>query len=132
MSKSLIYTENTTVQALAAGATISLGNVIRRYGQNIKLNGNAINICGAGYYNVDANVTVTGTNEGTVTISLLKDNVEYTTRTATVAVGDIIVIPLNAVIREYGCCANNNSNITFVLGGVAESITDISIVVTKE
>lgn len=132
MSKSMIYTSNETVQALAVGATIGLGNVIRRFGQNIKLNGNAINVCGAGYYKISADVELTGTTEGTATITMLKDNVVVATRRVSLTVGAIKNVPLQAVIREYGCCADNNSNITFVLGGVAESITEISVIVTKE
>lgn len=134
MARSLIYTSNETVQALAVGSTIDLGNVVRRFGQNIKLNGNAINISGAGYYKVSANITFTGTTAGVATVTMLKDGVPYTgaTRSESLAVGDLTVVPLDVVVREYGCCADNNSNLTFVLGGTAETISDITVVVTKE
>lgn len=132
MSKSLIYTDNETNQVTAVGSTIALGNVIRRFGQNLKLNGNAINICGGGYYTVDANVTIVGTTAGTATISLVKDGVVYASRSATLAVGDTVVIPMDVVIREFGCCCDNNSNLTFVLEGTAQTISQISVVVVKE
>ena len=132
MSRSLIYTSNETVQALTVGATIGLGNVIRRFGQNIRLNGNAINISGAGYYKISADVELTGTTEGTATITMLKDGVAVATRRVSLTVGAIKNVPLQAVIREYGCCADNSSNITFVLGGVAESVSEVSVIVTKE
>lgn len=132
MSKSLIYTSNNTVQPLAVGATIGLGNVVRRFGPNIRLNGNAINLNGAGYYKIDGDVELTGTTEGTATISMLRDGVVEATRRVSLTVGAIKNVPIQAVIREYGCCANNNSNITFVLGGVAESVTEISVIITKE
>ena len=132
MSKSLIYTSTNAVQPLAVGATIDLGNVIRRFGPNIRLNGNAININGAGYYKISADIELTGTTEGTATISMLKDGVVEAIRRVSLTVGAIKNVPLQAVIREFGCCANNNSNITFVLGGVAESVTEMSVIVTKE
>lgn len=133
MSKSAIYTVNTNTQALAAGATVALGNVVRRYGQNITLNGNSINITGAGYYKVTADVTITGTTAGTVGISLLKDGVAVSgaTSNVSVAVGDVATIPILALIREYGCCCDNNSNLTFVLITTAETVSNISVVVEK-
>lgn len=129
MANSLIYTDNNTVQELAVGSTIALGNVVRRFGKHIALNGNAITLCGTGYYKVDANITITATNAGTVTITLLKDGVAYATRNVSVAVGDVVVVPMDVVLRDYQCY---NNNITFTLNGTAENVTDMSVVVTKE
>lgn len=133
MSKSAMYTSNTTTQALAVGEPISLGSVIRRFGPNIKLNGESISVNGGGYYVVDASFTVTATTAGTVTITLLKDNVavQGAVASASVAVGDVVTMSIDAIIREYGCCCDNNSVLTFVLGGTAESITNASVVVEK-
>lgn len=132
MSKSIIYTDNETAQVTAVGSTIGLGNVIRRFGQNLRLNGNAINVCGAGYYKIDANITIEATTAGTATISLVKDGVIYASRSVDLAVGNLVVVPLDVVIREYGCCCDNNSNLTFVLGGTAQTISQISVIVEKE
>ena len=132
MSKSLIYTSTNATQALTVGSTIDLGSVIRRFGQNIRLNGNAITISGQGYYKISADVEFTGTTEGTATVTMLRDGVVEAVRRVSLTVGAIKNVPIQAVIREYGCCANNTSNITFVLGGVAESVTEMSVIVTKE
>ena len=132
MAKSLIYTRNNVNQALIAGSTIDVGSVIRRFGQNITLNGNAINLSGAGYYKVSANVEVTGTAAGDVTIELLKDGILYDSRDITIAEDAVAVIPFDTVIRLYGCCTDNSTNLTFVLNGAAETISGISVVITKE
>ena len=64
-----------TPTAVAVDGVIPLGSLIRRYGCDVALNGNAVNITGAGYYDVDASVTVTPAAAGIVTISLYKDGV---------------------------------------------------------
>ena len=64
-----------TPTAVAVDGVIPLGSLIRRYGCDVALNGNAVNITGTGYYDVDASVTVTSTAAGTVTITLYKDGV---------------------------------------------------------
>ena len=50
MSKSLIQTVNQSSQVVAANSIIDLGSVIRRFGCNLRLNGNAVEVDGAGYY----------------------------------------------------------------------------------
>ena len=68
--KSGIYAVNTTQgTAVANGGTLPLGNIIRRYGQNITLGGNGLSLTGGGYYDVDATVTVTATAAGPAFLS---------------------------------------------------------------
>lgn len=131
MAKSALYTLNSATQALAVGSIINPGSIVRRFGQNVNLTGNGIGVAGAGYYNIDAVITITGTTAGTVGISIYKDGTEIATSQVSVAVGDIVTIPVQALIREYGCCCNNNSNITFVLTGTAETVSSISVIVEK-
>lgn len=133
MSKSAIYTINTNAQALAVGNVIKLGSVQRRFGQNITLEGDGIRIKGAGYYRVNADVTVAGTTAGTVGVSLFKDGVELPGASGgiTVAAGATATIPIQALVREYGCCCNDNSVLTFVLTGTAETVNDINVIVEK-
>lgn len=131
MSKSAIYTVNANTQALAVGSVISLGSVQRRFGQNITLDGNNIRICGAGYYDVEGVITITGTSAGTVGISLVKDGTVISTSNVSVAVGDVVTIPIQALVREYGCCCDNSSNLTFVLTTTAETVSYISVTVEK-
>lgn len=73
--KSALYAAMQTPTAVAVDGVIPLGSLIRRYGCDVALNGNAVNITGAGYYDVDASVTVTPAAAGTVTVTLYKDGV---------------------------------------------------------
>lgn len=131
MSNSLLYTLNTNTQALAIGSQIDLGSIVRRYGQNINLSGDSILVKGGGYYNVSADVTITGTTAGTTTVNLVKDGTVIASSPVTVAVGAVVTIPVQAVVREIGCCRDNTSNLTFVLTGTAETVNQISVVVEK-
>lgn len=133
MSKSAIYTANTTEQALAIGASIDPGTIIRRYGPNINLVGNAININGAGYYSVNASFIILGTAAGTATISLVRDGVAIpgATASASLGVGDVATLSIDALVREFGCCCNNNSNLSFVLSGTPGTISNVAIVVER-
>ena len=73
--KSALYTAMQTPTAVAVDGVIPLGSLIRRYGCDITLNGNAVNIVGKGYYDVDTSITVAPTAAGTVTATLYKDGV---------------------------------------------------------
>ena len=55
--KSALYAVLQTPTAVAIDGVIPLGSLIRRYGCDISLNGNAVNLSGAGYYDVDASIT---------------------------------------------------------------------------
>ena len=73
--KSALYAVLQTPTAVAIDGVIPLGSLIRRYGCDISLNGNAVNLTGTGYYDVDASITVAPTAAGTVTATLVKDGV---------------------------------------------------------
>ena len=76
MSKSMIYTVNSSVQNVLDGGQISLGTVVRRFGCNCELSGNGIVIEGVGYYKIDVAATVIPSEIGTATLSAYKDGVE--------------------------------------------------------
>lgn len=135
MSKSLIYTANTSVQVLSVDSIINPGTVIRRFGPNLNLSGNAIQIAGAGYYDIDASFTVAPTAEGEVTITAYLNNVAIPGATATgtvAAAGDFITLPITAVFRESCQCCEGLSNLTFVVTGTAANVTNSSIVIDKK
>ena len=83
--KSALYTALQTPTAVAVDGVIPLGSLIRRYGCDISLNGNAVNLSGAGYYDVDVSITVAPTAAGTVTATLVKDGVAIPGATASAA-----------------------------------------------
>ena len=61
MSKSLIQVANPSSQDVAENGIINLGSVQRRYGCNLRLSGNAIEVNGDGYYTITGSVTVVPT-----------------------------------------------------------------------
>ena len=104
MSKSLIQTANTSQQTVAVDSVISLGSVLRRFGCNCRLNGNAIEIEGEGYYTIDVDVTATPTVAGNVTVSVLKDGVAISGATATNSVstvGKSTTLSINTTVNKF-------------------------------
>ena len=89
MSRSAIYTANTTPTALAAGNIIPVGTTVRRFGKCINQDGNTITLSGPGYYLVNASATVAPTAAGTVSITGQKDSVAVigATASATTEIG---------------------------------------------
>lgn len=133
MSKSLIQTVNQSTQTVAENSIIDLGSVIRRYGCNIRFNGNAVELVGEGYYKVDANVTLAPTAVGNVTIALYKNGVPVTGATATGSVstaGQSVTLPIQTTIRE-GCCCDGGEALTIVLVSGASTVTNVALRVDK-
>lgn len=134
MSKSLIQTSNTSSQNVAVGSVISLGSVLRRFGCNCRLNGNAIEIEGDGYYAIDVDVTATPTVAGNVTVSVLKDGAVVPGATATTSVstvGNSTTLPITTTVR-LGCKCDGASSLTVVLVAGAGVVNNISMRVIKQ
>ena len=134
MSKSAIYTANTSAQNLAVNGVINPGSIIRRFGPNINLSGNAIQIEGAGYYDIDASFVVTPAAAGTVTITAYLNNVAIPGGTAsgsTTTATNPINLSISSLVREGCACCNGLSTLTFILTGTASTVTNSAIVVEK-
>ena len=134
MSRSLIQTVNQSSQTVAANSIINLGSVLRRYGCNCRLNGNAIEIDGCGYYTVDAAVTLAPTAAGNVTIALFENGVRIAGATATGSVttaGNSVTLPIITTLRQ-GCNCDGASSITCVLIEGPSTVTNVSTRVEKE
>lgn len=135
--KSGIYVVNTqTGQSIGIGSTYVHSTVIRRYGKYCQLGGNGVSIgnCqgGAGYYDIDANVSVVATATGNITATLYKDGapVQGATATATAgAVGDVVTLPISALVRLN--CDCDTANLTIVIGGQAVTAQNLAFVVEK-
>lgn len=132
MSKSLIQTSNQTSQIVSANGIISLGSVLRRFGCNCKLSGNAIEVSGEGYYTISATVSVTPTEAGAVTVAVFDNGVQipgaiaYATGTA----GDPLTVPIETTIRQK-CCCDNTDSLTVVLITGAGTVNNISVRIVK-
>lgn len=131
MSKSAIYTTNTTGATVPAGGIIPVGNTTRRYGCNIKQDGNAITLCGRGYYLINVSGTLSPTAAGTVSITAQKDGVPIigATGAQTAAENGTVNIGMSAIVRN--ACGCESSILSLVLGGVAAVVNNIAVTVAK-
>lgn len=129
--KSALYAVMQTPTAVAVDGVIPLGSLIRRYGCDVTLNGNAVNITGAGYYDVDASVTVALAAAGTVTATLFKDGVAVpgATASASGAAGAPVVLAFPALVRQ-ACCASGTA-LTLVLTGAAATVNNVAMRVQR-
>ena len=133
MSKSLIQTVNQSSQTVAANSIIDLGSVIRRFGCNLRLNGNSVEVDGEGYYKIDCNVTLAPVAAGNVTIAIYKNGVALTGATASGSVttaGNLITLPIQTTIRE-GCCCDGGVALTVVLVSGASTVSNVAMRVEK-
>lgn len=123
--KSAIYTTLTTPATVLAGGTIPLGSISRRYGCNIDLNGNGINICEPGYYDVDASITVLPTAAGAITATLLNNGVPVPGATATgtaAAAGNAVNLSISALIRQMCHCGIGTLTVALSAAGTVNNM----------
>ena len=134
MSKSAIYVANISAQNVAINGVINPGTIIRRFGPNLGLSGNAIQIDGAGYYDIEASITAAPTAAGNVTVTVFKDGVAIPGATATqstTAANNPVNISISSLVREFCPCCDGLSNLTFVLTGTAAAVSNVAIVIEK-
>ena len=132
MSKSLIQTVNQSSQTVAVNSIIDLGSVIRRFGCNCRLNGNAIEVDGEGYYKVDANITLAPTAVGNVTVALYVNGVAYpgaVSSGSVSTVGNLVTLPIQTTIREN--CCDGGKSLTLVLTSGASTVSNVAMRVEK-
>ena len=132
MSRSLIQTVNQSSQAVALNGIIALGSVLRRFGCNLRLNGNAIEISGEGYYTADCNVTVVPTAAGNVTVALYANGVQIPGAIASSvgAAGSPVTLPISTTVRQ-GCCCDGATSITCALLAGPGNVTNITTRIEK-
>lgn len=137
MSKALIQVVNGSTQAVSpadnAPAFVSLGNVVRRYGDNLRLNGNAIEQVGSGYYEIEGTITVAPTEAGTVTVALFENGVVMPGSMVSgvaAAANDPVTLPLLATARIFGCGCGTSAVTVGVMAGVG-NVTNVSVRDTK-
>lgn len=134
MSRSLIQTTNQASQVVAVDSTIGLGSVLRRFGCNCRLNGNAIEIDGEGYYTIDADIIATPDAAGTVTVALYENGlpIQGAIASTTVAATDTCVtLPITTTVRR-SCCCTGGESITCRLIEGASTVSNVSLRVVKE
>lgn len=131
MSRSLMQTVNASAQTVAVNGIIAPGSVTRRFGCNIRIDGNAQHLSGEGYYALTGIVTVEPTAAGLVTVALFEDGVQIpgAIASATAAAGDTITLPLVATTR-LSCC-KSSAQITAVLLEGAGTVTNYALRIEK-
>lgn len=133
MSRSLIQVTNQSMQNVALNSIISLGSVLRRFGCNIRLSGNGIEVIGEGYYTISGTVTVAPTAAGTVSVAVYNDGMQIPGAIASgtaAAAGNPVTLPLETTIRQ-GCCCDSADNITLVLLEGAGEVSNVSLRIEK-
>lgn len=131
MSKSLIYAGNSNSQpTVATGTTIKFIDLVRRYGNNLKLSGGNVISNGAGYYEGEAKITYTGTGAGLVKFTVFRNGAEipYANASATTAENVTNTATIPFVSRDVCCC---DEIITVVASGAVVNVIDASIKVIK-
>ena len=133
MSRSLIQTTNQTTQAVTENSIISLGSVLRRFGCNLRLSGNAIECTGEGYYTVNVAVSVAPTAAGPVTVALYDNGTQIP---GAIAYGSVstaanpVTLPIETTIRQ-ACCCDSADSLTVVLLEGAGNVQNIGVRVEK-
>lgn len=128
--KSAISTANANINVPVEGI-IPLGGIVRRFGRNVNLEGNGIELCGQGYFDLDVSVTLTAPDAGTVTVTALVNGVPLAGATAseTLTAGATANLSFPGLIRNK--CCDSSSTLTLRLSGVAALVNNVGIVVEK-
>lgn len=134
MSRSLIQVANQSVQAINENSIINLGSTQRRFGCNLRLSGNAIEVNGEGYYEVDASVSVAPTTAGAVTVALYNNGVQVPGAIAydyASTAAEPVTVSIVSTIR-HGCRCDSADNLTLVLLEGEGNVQNVSMRVAKE
>ena len=131
MSKSAIYAANTSSPTVPVGGIVPVGSTARRFGCNIRQDGNTITMCGQGYYLIDISATVSPSAAGTVSLTAQKDGVAIIGATAaqTVAANGVANLNITAIVRN--ACGCDGSLLSLVLDGVASVVNNLAVTVEK-
>ena len=131
MSKPAIYPTTPPGAPARVDGITPVGNTPRRYGCNIKQDGNAITLCGQGYYLINVSATLSPSAAGTVSITAQKDGVPIigATGAQTAAENGTVNIGISAIVRN--ACGCESSILSLTLGGVAAVVNNMAVTVEK-
>ncbi len=133
MGKSLIQVVNQSDQAAQENSVINLGTTQRRYGCDLRLSGNGIEVNGTGYYMIDASVSVAPTAAGNVTVAVYDNGVQIPGAIAygsTTTAENNVALPIVSTIRR-GCNCDGADNITLMLLEGAGTVKNVSLRIEK-
>lgn len=125
-----IYTVLTNY-VIAENAQGPFGAIIRRFGRNVQLDGQGINLIGPGYYDLDTSLSFTPTATGPVTIQYYQDGVAVPGAFATAqgTASEPLNLHVTSKLRNCGC--DCNSTLTYTIDA-AGTVVNLSNRVDKE
>ena len=130
--KSLLYTALTADTVVAAEGLVPVGNLIRRFGRAIQLDGNNINLTEPGYYNISMNMTVLPTSSAAISAEILENGIPVsgskTTATPTAASASTLLTIPSSTVRVY-CYSTKSIAIQLSATG---TVRNMSLTITKE
>lgn len=132
MGKSLIQVANQSSQNVAVNSIIGLGSTQRRYGCNLRLSGNGVEVTGEGYFKIDASVSIAPTAEGNVTVAVYNNGVQIPGAIAYSSVATAnnnTNLSICSTIRKM--CCDSADNLTLVLLEGAGVVNNVSMRVEK-
>ena len=130
MSRSAIYVANPSDQTVAVNNFVNLGSIQRRFGCDLDLSGYEIRVKNAGYYDVDASISVTSATAGTIVMTLYKDNVPVPGATASATIDDantFVNLSIAALIREGCRCCDGDSSLSIMFTTPTTALTSITV-----
>lgn len=131
MSRSAIYTANTSTPAIPAGGIVPVGNTVRRFGCNVRQDGNAITLCGQGYFLINVAATVSPVAAGPVELTARKNSVPIVGATSVgtaAAAGDAVALAATFIVRN--ACGCESSLLSLTLDSAA-TLNNLSLSVVK-
>ena len=127
MSKSAIYLANLANSELEDGDIIPIGTIVRRYGQNVRQDGNSVTVCDKpgcpGYYSVDVIAMLELGENAEYTVTLEKDGVAALGSFAVfngAPASSIVPFQISVIIKN-SCGGTSNLSVR-VKGGKAKVI----------
>lgn len=103
--RSLLYTANPgDVSGITTGSVLPIGNLIRKAGRDIDLNGSSI-MLGDGVYQAIATFSVTPSASDTITIKAYLDGVEIPGAEAAFTAATETTMPLVFIVKQPCCRA---------------------------
>lgn len=111
--KQMIETQLATTTAVTANSAIPLGSVVHRNGCDLSAGGTALNVKGAGYFKITANVTLEPSAVAKTTISLNENGTSIAIASGTPAVAnDSINLSLIGIVYNPCGCANDTITVS--------------------
>ena len=131
MAKSLIQTVNSGPQTVSNLGVIGLGTTSRRFGCNLRQNGDAIECSGCGYYTVTASVVVSPDTAGIVSVEMQQGGAPVSGAISSAAVSTADNPATLTIVSTIRLSCDETGTLTFILAEGEGIVENISVRVEK-